>query len=87
MIGEEPDWDTQETTMLITLDNLAHRYQCLPSQALEQGTTFDLRVLEVATRWHNRQQQQADSGQVARTSPRLSESEMQAMLARTRAHT
>lgn len=39
--------------MLITLDNLAHRYNCLPSEALERCTTFDLKVLDTSTKWHN----------------------------------
>lgn len=46
--------------MLLTLDNLAHRYNCLPSQALEHGTTFDLHVLDVSAKWSQRQQQIAD---------------------------
>ena len=41
--------------MIITLDNLASRYHCLPSLVLERATTFDLRVCEVATQWSNRQ--------------------------------
>ena len=37
--------------MVITLDNLAHRYSCLPSEVLRRGSTFDLYVLDVSTRW------------------------------------
>ena len=68
--------------MLITLDNLAHRYQCLPSQALAQGTTFDLRVLEVSNRWQQRQAAEAQGQPVPNREP--TQDEMMAMLARTR---
>jgi hypothetical protein len=37
--------------MLISIDNLAHRYHCLPSEALERATTFDLYVLDVSSRY------------------------------------
>lgn len=53
--------------MLLTLDNLAHRYQCLPSHALEHGTTFDLRVMEVSSRWLQHQQQAQERGETPRT--------------------
>jgi len=36
---------------LISLDNLAHRYGCLPSEALARGTTLDLTVLHVSSQW------------------------------------
>jgi hypothetical protein len=37
--------------MFLTLDNLAHRYNCLPSEALARGTTFDLYVLDISARY------------------------------------
>ena len=46
--------------MLLTLDNLANRYNCLPSQAMANGTTFDLHVLDVSAKWSKRQQEIAD---------------------------
>lgn len=46
--------------MLLTIDNLASRYNCLPSQALELGTTFDLHVLDVSAKWSKRQQDIAE---------------------------
>ena len=49
--------------MLLTLDNLAHRYQCLPTYALEHANTFDLRVLEVSSRWLQHQQQAHERGE------------------------
>ena len=47
--------------MLITLDNLAHRYNCLPSEALERCTTFDLKVLDTSTKWHNYKNEQENA--------------------------
>lgn len=46
--------------MLLTLDNLASRYNCLPSQAMKHGTTFDLHVLDVSAKWNKRQQEIAE---------------------------
>lgn len=37
--------------MMLTLDNLAYRYHCLPSEALQRATTLDLHVLDVSTKW------------------------------------
>lgn len=42
--------------MMLSLDNLAHRYSILPSEALMRGTTLDLRVLDVSARWQQHQQ-------------------------------
>ena len=64
--------------MTITLDNLATRYHCLPSQALEQATTFDLHVLDVSTRWANYQHELATTGK--KPVPKLSEQQMMQML-------
>lgn len=64
--------------MTITLDNLATRYHCLPSQALEQATTFDLHVLDVATRWSNYQHELASTGK--KPVPKLTEDAMMQML-------
>ena len=69
--------------MTITLDNLATRYHCLPSQALEQATTFDLHVLDVATRWSNYQHELASTGK--KPVPKLSEDTMMKMLNNVRA--
>lgn len=46
--------------MLLTLDNLAHRYHCLPSEALARATTFDLRVMDASSKWLNYQQEKAN---------------------------
>jgi hypothetical protein len=68
--------------MLITLDNLAHRYQCLPSEALSRATTFDLYVLDVSTKWLRYQQDKADGKNPAARKP--SQQEMLDMLKRAR---
>jgi hypothetical protein len=68
--------------MLITLDNLAHRYQCLPSEALSRATTFDLYVLDVSTKWLRYQQDKADGKHPAAKQP--SQQELLAMLKRAR---
>jgi hypothetical protein len=36
---------------MLTLDNLAHRYNCLPSEALARATTFDLKVLDLSSKY------------------------------------
>ena len=68
--------------MLITLDNLAHRYQCLPSEALSRATTFDLYVLDVSTKWVRYQQEKAEGRKPAARQP--SQQEMMAMIKRAR---
>ena len=71
--------------MIITLDNLATRYNCLPSQAMGQGTTFDLHVMDIATRWSNYQHEKAAGKPgTGRPVPRLSQERMQAMLQRVK---
>jgi hypothetical protein len=42
--------------MILTLDRLAERYHCLPSEALARATTFDLHVMDTTSR-HQRYQQ------------------------------
>lgn len=71
--------------MLITLDNLAHRYQCLPSEALDRATTFDLYVLDVSTKWLKYQQDRAEGK--TPSVKKLSQEEMMAMLKRARGET
>lgn len=71
--------------MLITLDNLAHRYHCLPSEALDRATTFDLKVLDVSAKWSNKQFEDADAKANGRKpTPKLSTEDMLAMIARVR---
>lgn len=68
--------------MLLTLDNLANRYNCLPSQALAQGTTFDLHVLDVSAKWSKHQQEVAEGK--SPQAKKLTQAEMLAMIARAR---
>ena len=64
--------------MIITLDNLASRYHCLPSEALARSTTFDLYVLDVSSRWSNYQQEMAATGRPP--VPKLSQERMLDMI-------
>jgi hypothetical protein len=69
--------------MILTLDNLATKYHCLPSEALATATTFDLYVLDVATRWSNYQYEQSSTG--TKSAPKLSQDQMLDMVARAKA--
>lgn len=71
--------------MTLTLDNLAHRYNCLPSEALSRATTLDLYVLDVSARWSKYQQQKAEQGNsYVKPAPKLTVEQMQAMVARAK---
>ena len=71
--------------MILSLDNLASRYNCLPSEALARATTFDLYVLDVSARWSKYQQEKAEAGENSATiTPKLSVDEMKAMIARVK---
>lgn len=68
------------------LDGLATRYHLLPSEVLSRADTLDFVCLDVATTWHNYQQECA----VARANnqppppPPMSINKMQAMMERVR---
>jgi hypothetical protein len=68
--------------MLLTLDNLAHRYNCLPSEALGRATTFDLYVLDVSARYSKYQNEIQDGGTPKGKLP--SQQEMIDMIAKAR---
>ena len=68
--------------MVLTLHNLAEKYKCLPSEALQRGNTLDLYVLDVSTKWLIYQQDQADGKVPSAKHP--SQKEMLAMIARVR---
>lgn len=70
--------------MVLTLDNLAHRYNCLPSQALANATTLDLYVLDVSAKWSKYQNDKAESKNSANLNPTLSVEQMQNMIARVK---
>ena len=67
--------------MILTLDNLATRYHCLPSEAMANGTTFDLYVLDVSAKWSKRQQDISEGKTVEH---KLTQAEMFDMIARAR---
>jgi hypothetical protein len=68
--------------MLITLDNLAARYHCLPSEALERATTFDLHVLDVSARW---EQHKINKENHKGEPPKLTQEQMLEMVAKAKA--
>jgi hypothetical protein len=70
--------------MLITLDNLAHRYQCLPSEALGRANTFDLYVLDISTKWFKYQNDVANGKETNKSRPNLTVDQMQEMIRRAR---
>jgi hypothetical protein len=75
--------------MILTLDNLASRYHVLPTEVMSRATTFDMHVMDVATRYVRHQQERAEieedlrSGRTRPVAP-PTQDEMQAMLERVR---
>lgn len=69
---------------MLTLDNLAHRYGMLPSEALARADTLDLYVLDLGARWSNHQYElsQKNSGQPS--TPNLTQEQMKAMINRVK---
>lgn len=70
--------------MILTLDNLAARYHCLPSEAMARGTTFDLYVLDVSAKWSQYQQDVRDGKAPAKPLPKLSAEQMKQMIQEVR---
>lgn len=68
--------------MMLTLDNLATRYHCLPSEALSRASTFDLYVLDVSAKWARHQQDVQEGRTPSGKLP--SQEEMKAMIASVR---
>lgn len=71
--------------MLLTVHNLAKTYKLLPSEALERGTTFDLYVLDVHSRYVKYQEARAQ-GKTVPTNSRhnLTQEQMLDMMKRAR---
>jgi hypothetical protein len=67
--------------MILTLHNLAKEYKLLPSDALSRATTFDLYVLDVATRYQQYQQDLAQGKTAPKNNYGLTQEQMKAMLA------
>jgi hypothetical protein len=63
---------------MITIDNLAHRYSVLPSEALSRATTFDLAILDASAKWERYQQDKVNG--VKPKAPELTQEEMLAMV-------
>lgn len=42
--------------MMLSLHNLSREYKMLPSEALSKATTFDFDVLNIATKWEIKKQ-------------------------------
>ena len=70
--------------MILTLDNLASRYHCLPSEALARADTLDLYVLDIGAKWSNHQYEKANGKETAKPLPNLSQEEMLLMVARAK---
>ena len=68
--------------MLLTLDNLAFRYHCLPSEALSRANTLDLYVLDVSAKWARHRQDVAEGRTPDGALPNVEQ--MKAMIASVR---
>lgn len=82
MIGEEPDWRSQEAQMLITLHSLSKTYSLLPSECLDRASTFDLYVMDTFHRYQLYTEKKAQGG--APPAPKLTQDQMKAMIQRAR---
>jgi len=72
---------SQETAMLITIDNMANRYKMLPSEVLARATTFDLMVLDQSAKWERYQHEKSKNpGTVNSAAETPSVERMQAMM-------
>lgn len=68
--------------MILTIDNLAERYHCLPSEILSRATTFDLYTVNISAKWQEHQQQKQQGLNPAKRLPSVDE--MKAMMARVK---
>jgi hypothetical protein len=74
----------------LTLDNLAKRYGCLPSDVWARADTLDLYVLDVSSQWSKHQNEQEDLRRQGKTMlgkksrKPLNEKEMLEMFKKTR---
>ncbi len=78
MIGQDVEWDSTDTSLMLTLNNLAKEYGLLPSEALSRATTFDLYVLDLSARYFRHKQDQAD-GKVSKLDKTYSTDQLQKM--------
>jgi len=69
--------------MILTVDLLAEKYKMLPSQVMQQATTFDLYVMDTVNVYKARQESYSQSGAKIAT-PHLSQEELLAIQERAR---
>jgi hypothetical protein len=73
--------------MILTVNNLAKTYKLLPSEVMERGNTFDLYVMDIATRYERYQQKKSQDrfGAAAPTPKKMpSKQELMDMLMRAK---
>lgn len=68
--------------MILTLDNLAERYHCLPSDVLSRATTFDLHVVNISAKWQEHLAQKQQGMTPTKRIPSVDE--MKAMVAKVK---
>lgn len=66
--------------LFLTLDNLATRYHCLPSEALSRANTLDLYVLDVSAKWAKYQSELAEGKTPATSRSKPSQEQMLEMI-------
>ena len=74
--------------MILTIDAVARRYGCLPSELLERGSSLDIIIADISQAYINQKQEEADaraSGKpYAKPVPNMSQDQMKAMIERAR---
>ena len=70
--------------MYISIDNLAHRYGMLPSEALVRGSSLDFKIMAMATAYQNHVNKQSDLTPKNLPPPQLSKEEMIKMMNRAK---
>lgn len=70
--------------MVLTLNNLAEKYKCLPSEAFAKANTLDIYVLDVSTKYVKYQNDLAEGKQPVKKSAVPSQEEMIQMIKRVR---
>lgn len=62
--------------MMVTIDNLAHRYGLLPSEVISRADTFDLEVLGISVQWELYKQRKAGGKNAPKPVPDLSQKDL-----------
>ena len=68
--------------MMLSLDNLAHRYGLLPSEVIARATTFDLYVIDLSARYERHRTDLAEGK--AAPAPKLTQNQMLEMIRQAR---